>query len=291
MSRGFLEALKGPGPVAVVELRPPSLGLEGPHAMDAWIDLHHEVRRLAREGHYLFLTDNAVGEAEEENLAHLGANLAGEVDPARVVPFLTCKHSLEYCLLYAERAWAQGFRALVVLGGDRSVGPPRCLPHAHHLRRRIRERVPDLLLGGWANPHRDPEEQAGYMAHPDYEADFWLSQVVSHHSADRAEALCQALRKREMGIPGVFGVFFYRSPRRKTLERLGEFFPVPAGALREEFAAGATPEEICRRSVEALEERGMTNLYFSNLVLRNASRNMREIRRPRETEAVRETSG
>ena len=280
MSSGtdFLDALRSSGPVSVVELRPPSLGLTGPHAMDAWIDLHHQVRRLARQGHYLFLTDNAVGEEEEENLAHLGANLAGEVDPGRVIPFLTSKHSLDYCLLYAERAWAQGFRALVVLGGDRTVGPPRCVPHAYQLRRRIRERVPDMVLGGWVNPHADASRQAGYLADPESEADFWLSQVVSHHSADRVGALLRELRHHGVRSPGVFGVFFYRSGRARTLERLGEFFPVPARALTREFDARATPEKICARSVEALEEEGVDNLYFSNLSLRTASRTLARIR-------------
>ena len=86
MDNRFLEALRGPDGVSVVELRPPSSGLAGPQAMDAWIDLHHAAKSLVRAGHYLFLTDNAVGAAEEENLAHLGANLAGEVDPCRVTP-------------------------------------------------------------------------------------------------------------------------------------------------------------------------------------------------------------
>ena len=42
----------------------------------------------------------------------------------RLVPFLTSKHSLDYCLMYADRASAHGFGALTVLGGDRTVGQP-----------------------------------------------------------------------------------------------------------------------------------------------------------------------
>lgn len=277
MSPSFLDALRRPAGVSVVELRPPSLGLTGPRAMDAWIDLHHQARTLVRAGHYLFLTDNAVGEAEEENLAHLGANLAGDVDPARIIPFLTAKHSLGYCLLYAERAWAQGFRALVVLGGDRSGGPPRCVAHAYELRRRIRERVPGLALGGWANPHGDPRQQARYLGDPAFGADFWLSQVVSHHSADRVSALLREVREAGVEAPGIFGVFFYRSARPLTLQRLREFFPVPEEALAGEFRAGATPEEICRRTVGALRGAGVRNLYVSNLSLATASRTLGRI--------------
>ena len=48
--------------------------------------------------------------------------------------------------------------------------------------------MPWLRLGGWANPHRHPEEQAEFLSWPDAHADFFLTQVVSHHSAGRVEA-------------------------------------------------------------------------------------------------------
>ena len=53
------------------------------------------------------------------------------------MPFLTSKHTLDFCLSYAERAWQEGFPSLVVLGGDQSVGPPRCVTHAWQLREAI----------------------------------------------------------------------------------------------------------------------------------------------------------
>ena len=86
-----------------VELRPPKTGLSPADSMDAWIDMHHAVRRLSSEDRFVFVTDNAVGTEEEENLAHLVANLGDAAHPTHVVPFLTLKHSLEYCLVYAER--------------------------------------------------------------------------------------------------------------------------------------------------------------------------------------------
>ena len=58
----------------------------------------------ARHDTVVFMTDNAVGQAEEENLTHLMANLTGDVSPSQLVPFLTSKHTLDYCLLYAARA-------------------------------------------------------------------------------------------------------------------------------------------------------------------------------------------
>lgn len=273
----LLRRLRSPEPLVSVELRPPSARLVGSESMDAWIDLHHAIERLVRWDTWVFLTDRAVGSAEEENLEHAAASLIGDVDPARVVPFLTCKHSLEYCLLYAERAAARGLEALTVLGGDRSVGPPRCLPHAYQLRQRIRERVPGLTLGGWANPHRPAEEQVGYITRGDFTADFYLTQVVSHHGMDAVESFLDEAESQGVDVPGVFGVFFYRSANPDTLTRLGEFFPVPAEGLVREFEAGATPEEICARSIRALRDAGADKVYVSNLGGRRAGERYRRI--------------
>src|SRR5262249_17014668 len=112
------------------ELRPPRAELADREGMDAWIDTYHAVRGLTRDGTYVFLTDSAVGSSEEDNLRHMVANLGRDVGRAHVVPFLTTKHTLEYCLSYAERARQFGFPALVVLGGDQSVGAMRCVEHA-----------------------------------------------------------------------------------------------------------------------------------------------------------------
>lgn len=264
----FLRRLREPEPLVTVELRPPASDLSSADSMDAWIDMHHAVGRLVRTGRYVFLTDNAVGAAEEENLAHLGSNLPAGTDPEHVVPFLTCKHTLDYCLMYAERARAQGFQALTVLGGDRQVGPSRCVPHAWQLRERIRARVPELALGGWANPHRDAGEQVEFLLEARHCTDFYLTQVVSHHSADRVEALVREAAERDLEMPAVFGVFHYRSANPRTLERLGDFFPVPARELTREFGGGATPDEVTARSLQALREAGARHAYVSNLGVR-----------------------
>ena len=89
-----------------------------------------------------------------------------------------------------------------------------------------------MLLGGWANPHKDASEQVGFVADRGFCADFYLTQVVSHHSAREVEAFLQEVGRQGVEIPGVFGVFYYRSARPETLERLGRFFPVPARRLR-----------------------------------------------------------
>ena len=156
----ILEAMRdGVSPVIAAELRPPRAELALAEGMDAWIDTYHAVRRLSQQGTYVLLTDSAVGTAEEDNLRHLIANIGADVPRSHIVPFLTCKHPLDYCLSYAERAWQHAFPALVVLGGDRSVGVPRCVEHAWKLRQIVRGRQPQLTLGGWANPAADPEAQ------------------------------------------------------------------------------------------------------------------------------------
>ena len=267
----LLERLRDSSPLVTVEIRPPRGGLDPSETIDVWIDLHHSVRRLLKEERFVFVTDNAVGVDEEENLAHIAANLGEEADLRRVVPFLTCKHTLDYCLMYAARAGSARIEALTVLGGDHSVGPPRAVPHAYQLRGMIRERVPELVLGGWVNPHRSASEQVAFLESESFEAKFFLTQVVSHHSLDRVDALLEEKARRGVEVPGVFGVFFYRSANPTTLNKLGEFFPVPAQALTREFGAGATAEEICARTIRELQDAGADKVFVSNLGWRSAA--------------------
>jgi hypothetical protein len=245
--------------------------------MEVWIDMYHSIQRLARRDTVIFLTDNAVGLSEEENLAHLTANLAGDLDPRRIVPFLTSKHSIEYCLMHASRAASRGFEAITVLGGDHTAGPPRCVPHARELRTLIRQRVPALDLGGWANPHRPAEEQVSYLLDTRFEAEFYLTQIVSHHSLRAIERFLNEARRRGVPYPGVFGVFLYRSANPATLAKLAAFFPVPAAELTREFEAGMTPEEICAKSVRMLREVGADKVYLSNLGFQQVETRYRRI--------------
>jgi 5,10-methylenetetrahydrofolate reductase len=265
VTSALVTRLERPGPLVTVELRPPRRGLSATEGMDSWIDLNHSIRNLALKDIFVFLTDDAVGSREEENLGHLAANVGSDVPLSRLVPFLTCKHTLEHCLMFADRAHSLGFEALTVVGGDTSVGLPRCVPHAYMLRQRIRERQPGLSLGGWANPHRDARTQVKYVGSEDFSADFYLTQVVSHHSADRVEAFLEECDRRGVDVPGIFGVFYYWSADPRTLGRLGNFFPVPAEELTSEFEAGATPEELLGKTLDALRAAGAERVYISNL--------------------------
>ena len=273
----LLESLQSGESVVAAELRPPRAELEAAASMDAWIDTYHAVRSLTRAGRHVFLTDSAVGSREEDNLRHLVINLGTDVPRARVVPFLTCKHPLDYCLSYADRAHQAGFDALVVLGGDKSVGEPRCVEHAWQLRAHIRRRVPALTLGGWANPHADAASQVGHLLDDHATAEFYLTQIVSHHSIAKVERFLGEAARRGLAIPGMFGVFYYRSANSKTLAALSGFLPVPIAELTREFGGGASAEEVCARSIRALAAVGARHFYLSNLPLASAAATLRRI--------------
>jgi len=269
MATGLAETLHQHA-VLSVELRPPRAELDAAAGRDAWIDTHHAVRGFVRDRTFVFLTDSAVGAREEHNLRHLVINLGTDVARDCVVPFLTTKHTLDFCLAYAERAWTEGFRSLVVLGGDRTVGAPRCVSHAWELRKLIRGHVPGLSLGGWANPHADAAAQVGYMTGGNFHGEYFLTQVVSHHDMPAVERFLEECDRQDVTLPGVFGVFYYRSANAKTLGTLKQFLPVPAADLAREFEAGASPELVCARTIKALRRAGVKHIYVSNLPIAKA---------------------
>jgi len=267
----LLEALRTGTSVIAAELRPPRAELDSAEGMDAWIDLYHAIRGLTRQDVRVFLTDSAVGTQEENNLRHLVTNLGRDVSRESVVPFLTSKHSLEFCLTYAEQARQSGFSSLVVLGGDKTVGRARCVEHAWELRKAIRAREPRLELGGWANPYGDPARQVGYLVDEDFTAQYYLTQIVSHLNVAPVGRFLEETRRRGADqIPGMFGVFYYRSANSDTLRLLSQFLPVPVAELEAEFAAGATPIDVCARTLRAMMDVGARHFYISNLPLRRA---------------------
>jgi hypothetical protein len=84
-------------------------------------------------------------------------------------------------------------------------------------------------------------------------------------------------RRRGVALPGMFGVFYYRSANPKTLAALRDFLPVPAEPLIAEFAAGATPIDVCARTLRALMDLGARHFYISNLPLGRASATLHAI--------------
>lgn len=267
---GLTAALAGGAPVRAIEFRPPLRELPEDDSLDAWIDLSQAARALLAEGRFVLLTDDAVGSREEESLQHLTSSLGEHADLSGVVPFLTCKHTLEYCLLFAKRAASLGVPAITVTGGDRGVGPPRCVERSRDLRRIIRNTVPDLRLGAWVNPFEDPATQVELLLDPRHLADYYITQVVSHHLMEPLDRFLEESERRSLGMPGLVGVFHYRSGSMRTLARLSRFLPVPVDGLLAELDAGASPEEITARTIAALAERGVMHTYLSNLDPRSA---------------------
>jgi hypothetical protein len=154
---------------------------------------------------------------------------------------------------------------LVVLGGDKTVGIPRSVEHAWQLREMIRRRGSTLALGGWANPHADPERQADFLTADNLNAEYYLTQIVSHHHAPKVDRFVEVTRRRGVTLPGMFGVFYYRSANPRTLAALKGFLPVPAAELTREFEAGDTAEDICARTIRTLTAAGARHFYVSNL--------------------------
>jgi 5,10-methylenetetrahydrofolate reductase len=247
-----------------VEMCPPRVDLPLEQSVDAWIDSNRLMRKITSLGRFVFMTDGAIGRREEPNLRHVTINLGAGADRSRIVPILTTKHPLEYCLEFAERSHTLGFTSLVVLGGDKSDETPRCVEHAYELRRLIRKEVPGLTLGGWASPHGG-RKQVEFMLHPEYSADFYLGQIVSHYHTAAIDEFVNETERLGVKIPGIYGVFYYRTPNPKTFAMLSKFLPVPVAELTRDFAAGTSPDEICARSVHALLQRGIRNIYISNL--------------------------
>jgi 5,10-methylenetetrahydrofolate reductase len=261
----LLRALHDPKHVLInVEMCPPRTDLPLEQSVDAWIDSNRLMRKMSSLGRFVFMTDGAIGRREEPNLRHVTINLGSEADRGRIIPILTTKHSLEYCLEFAKRSYTLGFTSLVVLGGDQSDDTPRCVEHAYELRRLIRQSVPGITLGGWASPHGG-RRQVEFILDPEYSADFYMAQIVSHYHLSAIDDFLNEEARLGVKIPGIFGVFYYRSATSKTLDLLSQFFPVPSAELKRDFAAQISPEDICANSIHALLQRGVKSIYVSNL--------------------------
>jgi len=253
-----------------VEMCPPRMDLPIEESVEAWIESSQLMRKITSLGRFVFLTDGAIGRREEPNLRHVMINLGAEADRSRIIPILTTKHPLEYCLEFAQRSYTLGFTSLVVLGGDKSDKTPRCVEHAYELRKLIRQSVPGITLGGWASPHGG-RRQVEYMLDPDYSADFYMAQIVSHYQTRAIDEFLNETERLGVKMPAILGVFYYRSPNPKTFAMLSRYLPVPVEELKRDFAAGVHPEEICARSIYALLQRGAKNVYISNLPMATAT--------------------
>ena len=90
-------------------------------------------------------------------------------------------------------------------------------------------------------------------------------------------AFMDAAQANGLAIPGVFGVFYYRSANPQTLEMLSQFLPVPVEELKKEFAAGGTPVDVCARTIRMLHELGARHFYVSNLPTKKTAATLNSI--------------
>src|SRR5437764_14896478 len=99
----LLKALRDPKPFFLnVEMCPPRMDLPLEQSVEAWIESNQLMRKITSLGRFVFMTDGAIGRREEPNLRHVIINLGAESDRARIVPILTTKHTLHYCVAFAK---------------------------------------------------------------------------------------------------------------------------------------------------------------------------------------------
>ena len=199
-------------------------------------------RQLSRDSspgqssHSVFLTDSAVGTPEENNLRHLIANLGRELPRDLVMPFLTSKHPLDFCLSYAEQAWQQGF--------SRSSSLAATSPSAAHdawstrgicgADSRARTRS---LARGWANPHASASKQVDFLLDERFCAEFYLTQVVSHLDLEPVKRFLDEVERRHVPMPEC-SASSITAARVQDVGDAEPFMPVPIEGLVDEFGAG-----------------------------------------------------
>ena len=248
--------------------------------MDAWIDTYHAVTRLRPRRTFVFLTDSAVGAREEHNLRHLVINLGTDVPRDHVVPFLTTKHSLEFCLSLRRARLAGRLPSLVVLGGDQ-IGRSAAMRGARVAAARgdPRARAGAVARRLGQSARRSGDAGCGYLADDRFTGEFFLTQVVSHHDdGERRRVPRGAASSGRSRLPGIFGVFYYRSANPKTLQTLKQFLPVPVEGLTREFAEGV---DAGRRSARARSARSAPpackHFYVSNLPVGRARQTLQRV--------------
>ena len=109
------------------------------------------------------------------------------------------------------------------------------------------------------------------MTAANFNAEFYLTQVVSHLNLDPIQRFLDEVDRRQVPRPGMFSVFYYRSASLKTLATLSRFMPVPAAGLVEEFNAGLTAADVCARTIRAMRALGVRHFCICNLPMQDAS--------------------
>ena len=153
--------------------------------MDAWIDTYHAVRRLTRQGTFVFLTDSAIGSQEEDNLRHLITNLGTDVPRERIVPFLTAKHSRVLRVLRGAGASDRLSRRSSSSAATRASARRGAWSTPGSSARCCAATIRHCASAGGPIRTPIPNGRPTTSSAPDFNAEFYLTQVVSHHEIDR----------------------------------------------------------------------------------------------------------
>jgi hypothetical protein len=109
-----------------------------------------------------------------------------------------------------------------------------------------------------------------FLLDPRFCAEFYLTQVVSHLNLEPVKRFIAEADRRQVPLPGMFSVFYYRSASPKTLATLSRFMPVPVEGLVKEFASGLTAVEVCAHTLQAVRALGVRHFCICNLPMQDA---------------------
>ena len=232
----LLSALRSGSSVFAAELRPPraELATQRGHGR---VD-RHVSRGPAADARRARTCSSPTAPSARRRKTTCGTwslNLGNDVPRDRIVPFLTSKHPTRVPpFIRRARApervqRARGARRRQERRRRRDASSTR-----GSSRKLLRDRDRTLALGGWANPHGDPDRQVDFLDGARFprrvlpDADRQPSRPSS-----RWRASSRRRARRHLTLPGVFGVFYYRSANPRTLDALRAFLPVPTRGANE----------------------------------------------------------
>ncbi len=143
----------------------------------------------------------------------------------------------------------------------------------------LHERGHGLALGGWANPHAILNVRSIISRRQNFNAEFFLTQVVSHHDANRCRRFVDTTERRGVTLPACSASSSIAAPTPGTLEALRAFCRCRSKGSTREFAAGATAEDVCAQTIRTLINAGARHFYISNLPIARAQRVLASIMR------------
>ena len=101
-------------------------------------------------------------------------------------------------------------------------------------------------------------------------AEFYLTQVVSHLNLEPVKRFLDEVDRRQVPLPGMFSVFYYRSANPKTLATLEPFMPVPIRGAGRGIRRRRDAGRCLRANLRALRSLGVRHICICNLPMHDA---------------------